>query len=348
MASFIKRTNKKGKVRWTVLVRKRGRNVTKTFPTKGAGDTWASAQELSIDTGVFVPIEPGAGKIFADLVDLFLEHRKRIKRPLGKTATHTIERLKVQHGLEPIHALTEDFWRKHVLKRMADVTSQTAAQDLLYASVVVRHAADEGINVARDAPGRARAKLRDNDGLRVTSRARSGRISDDELEALLGWIDDNKARTHIPLGDIVRFALATSMRRGEILTIRHEDLKGRVVLVRNRKHPRDHERVDRVPLLRPHPQWPRDDALEIIGRQPTRSGRIFPYLGDTIGFWFETAVAGAGLQGNVVFHLLRHESLSRYAERGMDIMRLQLIGGHRDIRHLQRYVELDAERLAVE
>ena len=41
------------------------------------------------------------------------------------------------------------------------------------------------------------------------------------------------------------------------------------------------------------------------------------------------AVAGAALKGNVVFHLLRHEALSRYAARGMDILRLQLIGGHR-------------------
>jgi len=49
-----------------------------------------------------------------------------------------------------------------------------------------------------------------------------------------------------------------------------------------------------------------------------------------------------------VFHLLRHESLSRYAERGFDILRLQLVGGHRDLRHLQRYARLDAARLADE
>jgi hypothetical protein len=32
----------------------------------------------------------------------------------------------------------------------------------------------------------------------------------------------------------------------------------------------------------------------------------------------------------------------------MDLLRLQLIGGHRDIRHLQRYVKLDAKALANE
>ncbi|HEV2037115.1 MAG TPA: tyrosine-type recombinase/integrase, partial [Candidatus Eremiobacteraceae bacterium] len=300
---------------------------------------------------------PAVGVIFADLIDALLEHRKVIRRPLGKTAAFVISRLKDQHGLEPADALTEAFWRKHALSRMAGVksigggapvTSQTAAQDLLYASVVVRHASDSGINVDRDAPARARAKLRDNDNLRLTSRPRMGRISDAELAALLGWIDANAARTHVPLGDIVRFALATAMRRGEILNIKHEDLQERVVLVRNRKHPRDHERVDQVPLLQKNAQWPRDDPLEIIQRQPTKTGRVFPYQGDTIGFWFEAAVTGAGIKGNVVFHLLRHEALSRYAERGMDLLRLQLIGGHRDIRHLQRYVKLDAKALANE
>ena len=349
MASFIKRKNKKGKVRWTVLVRKRGLEDTRTFPTKAAGEVWARARELAIDTGTFVNVDANGGTIFADLIDLLLEHRKVIRRPLGKTASHSIGRLKVEHGLEPAGALTEAFWRKHALARMAkNVTSQTAAQDLLYASVIVRHASDSGIHVDRDAPSRARAKLRDHDNLRVTSRARTGRISDEELEALLAWIDANAARTHVPLGDIVRFALATAMRRGEILNIRHEDLKDRVILVHNRKHPRDHERVDRVPLLRMHAEWPRDDPLEIIKRQPTKAGRIFPYQGDTIGFWIEEAVKGAKLKGNVVFHLLRHEALSRYAERGMDLMRLQLIGGHRDIRHLQRYVKLDAKALANE
>ncbi len=253
-----------------------------------------------------------------------------------------LARLRNQHGLEPAAALTVAFWRKHALARMAKdrTTSQTACQDLLYAATVVRHAAREGIAVDKDAPAAARAQLQD-EGLRVTSRPREGRISDAELAALLAWLDANAERTHVPMGDIVRFALATAMRRGEILTIRHEDLNGRVILVRNRKHPRDHERVDQVPLLKRHAIWPRDDPLEIIERQPTKHGRIFPHLGDTVGFWFEKAVEGAGLK-RIVFHLLRHESLSRFAERGLDPMRLQLIGGHRDLRHLQRYVKLRA------
>jgi integrase len=345
MATFYKRKAAKG-IRWTARVRLAERHATKTFATKGAAEKWARAQEVAIESNTFQ--SPSSGVIFADLVDALVEHRKTIRRPLGKTATNVLKRLKRKHGLEAIGALTETFWRRHALARISkdDTSSQTAAQDLLYAASILRHAARERFAVDKDAPSAALAKLKD-EGLRITSRQRERRISDDELAALLEWIDANAERTHVPLGDIVRFALATAMRRGEIVAIRHEDLTGRVILVRNRKHPRDHERVDEVPLLQKHKVWPKDDPLEIIARQRTTTGRIFPFVADTIGFWFEKAVEGAGLKG-IVFHLLRHEALSRYAERGMDLLRLQLIGGHRDVRHLQRYVKLDAGRLANE
>ena len=205
-----------------------GRHATKTFASKAAAESWARSQETAIESGEFR--RPAVGVIFSDLVDALLEHRKVIRRPLGKTAARSLENLKTQLGLEPVDALTEEFWRRHALARMAGVkginggkpvTSQSAAQDLLYASAIVR---------------------------------------------------------------FVRFALATAMRRGEIITIAHEDISDRVILVRNRKHPRDHERVDEVPLLQRHLQWPLDDPLEIIERQPTKAGRIFPYHDDTIGF----------------------------------------------------------------
>lgn len=345
MATYYKRKGARG-VRWTARVRLSGREVTKTFGSKAAAEGWARGQEGAIESGEFRR-PAAAGTILADLIDAIVTHRATIRRPLGKTASNALARLKAKHGLETPDALTVAFWRKHALDRIkAGVTSQTAASDLLYASAVLRHAARDGVPVLKDAPMQARLQLKD-EGLRVSSRTRERRISDAELEALLSWIDDNASRTHIPLGDIVRFALATSMRRGEILAIRHEDLSGRVILVRNRKHPRDHERVDKVPLLQAHGQWPPFDPLDIIKRQPTTKGRIFPYLGDTVGYWFEQAVTGAGCTG-VVFHLLRHESLSRYAARGLDPLRLQLIGGHRDLRHLQRYAKLDAQQLANE
>ncbi len=72
---------------------------------------------------------------------------------------------------------------------------------------------------------------------------------------------------------------------------------------------------------------------------------MFPFKGDALGFWFEAACKGAGIK-DVVFHQLRHECLSRLADRGFDPLRLALLGGHRDLRNVKRYAKLDPEALA--
>lgn len=346
MATFYKRTGRKG-VRYTARVRLEGVEKAKTFSTKASAQAWARAQEGAIETGEFRLEVPEAGRIFADAVDLFLEHRKNIRRPPGKTFGNALARLKEELGLEPLKNLTPTFWRRHALDRMAGkrpVSSQTAVGDLLYVASVMRHARREGWAVDAEAPAQARSELRD-EGLRVTSRIRDRRLGDDELRRLLAACDE--IESSIPLGDVVRFALATAMRRGEILALRWDDVSGRVATVRGRKHPRDRERVDEVPLIKAHRKWPLWDPLAIVERQPRGKGRIFPYVADSVSERFEAATRKAGLS-DVVFHLLRHEALSRYAERGFDPLRLQLVGGHRDIRLLARYTKLSAADLAVQ
>lgn len=345
MATFYKRSGARG-VRWTARVRIKGRERTKTFPTKAAAERWARAQETAIDEGKFLAPEPGSGPIFSDVVDDFVRHRKRIKRQPGKTFANALDRLKDEHGLEPLGNLNAAFWRKHALDRIADgVTGSTVAGDLAYASSVLHHAAREGHAVDAGAPGRARTMLRE-DGTRVTSRTRTRRLTDDEIKAMLEWADANASRSSLPLRDLIEFALATGMRRGEILALEWSAIEGRVATIK-RKHPIERDRVERVPLLKVHDAWPRWDALEIIKRQPKRGPRVFPYLGGTVAFWFPLVTAGAGVEG-VVFHTLRHECLSRLAERGFDPLRLAMVGGHRDIRNVKRYAKLDAERLANE
>jgi integrase len=345
MATFRKYQSTRG-TRWTARVRINGHQATDTFSTKAAAESWARAQEIAFERGEYRAPQPGSGPILADAIDALLAHRKRLKRAPGKTFANALARLKKQHGLKPLSNLSVAFWRKHALDRIAEGASgSTAASDLAYATSILRHATREGHAVDAAAPGKVRTMLRE-DGVRVVSRERSRRLTDAEIKALLDWIDANKSRTSLPMRDLVEFALATGMRRGEILALKWTDVDGRVARIK-RKHPTERERIEDVPLLRLHAQWPKVDALAIIERQPKRGPRVFPYLGDTLGFWFEKATEGAGVDG-VVFHLLRHECLSRLAERGFDPLRLALVGGHRDLRNVKRYARLDAARLADE
>jgi len=148
---------------------------------------------------------------------------------------------------------------------------------------VLRHAAREGHHIDADAPGKARTAL-DAEGIRIVSKQRTKRLTDAELSALREWIAANAKRTHLPLSDIVEFALATGLRRGEILALEWSNINGRVMTIK-RKHPRERDRIEEVPLLKAHPVWPQVDPLEIIERQPKKSSRVFPYVPDTVGFW---------------------------------------------------------------
>ena len=46
------------------------------------------------------------------------------------------------------------------------------------------------------------------------------------------------------------------------------------------------------------------------------------------------------------FHDLRHEATSRFFEKGLNVMEVATITGHKDLRMLQRYTHLRVEDLA--
>ena len=46
------------------------------------------------------------------------------------------------------------------------------------------------------------------------------------------------------------------------------------------------------------------------------------------------------------FHDLRHEATSRFFEKGLNVMEVATITGHKDLRMLQRYTHLRASDIA--
>ena len=80
---------------------------------------------------------------------------------------------------------------------------------------------------------------------------RDRRPSQDELDRIIGY-HDNNPRQMIPVGRLVKFAVATAMRESEICSLvwNDVDLSTRRAIVRNRKDPRRKSGNDQqVPLL---------------------------------------------------------------------------------------------------
>jgi integrase len=138
--------------------------------------------------------------------------------------------------------------------------------------------ATEPIDLARIALGRL--------GLKGDERDR--RPTQDELDHIISALDAN-IKQQIPVGRIIRFAVAPAMRQDEIARVewRDFDASGRMLLIRNRKDPRKKKGNDqRLPLL----DVSGYDACKIIEEQGRfsniREGRIFPYNGRSVGAAF--------------------------------------------------------------
>jgi len=76
------------------------------------------------------------------------------------------------------------------------------------------------------------------------------------------------------------------------------------------------------------------------------SGRVIPQNRMTIYKAFEHACRRAGID-DYRWHDLRHEALSRLAERGdLSVLELAAVSGHKTLQMLKRYTHLRAEDLA--
>ena len=65
---------------------------------------------------------------------------------------------------------------------------------------------------------------------------------------------------------------------------------------------------------------------------------------DSISQAFERVCKAAGITG-LTFHDLRHEATSRLFEKGLGLMEVASITGHKTVQMLKRYTHLRAEDL---
>ncbi|MGH8161560.1 MAG: site-specific integrase, partial [Gammaproteobacteria bacterium] len=137
------------------------------------------------------------------------------------------------------------------------------------------------------------------------------------------------------IGPMIRFALATTMRRGKIAAMRWEDvnLKKRVVhiiMAKDATEVRDRD----VPLF--------PDAIRVLQALPRRiDGRVWTLAPDSITQAFRRVCAGAGIEG-LRFHDLRHEATSRLIEQGLSPVEAAVVTGHKTMQMLKRYTHLRA------
>lgn len=334
--------------RWRAQVRRKGRTISATFLRHQDAKDWAIDREREIDRGES-PKSPRIADIetFGDLVDLHIDDMKEVGKAPRRTKEATLRALKRELGRVSINDLGREriveFGRKR-LRQGAGPT--TIGMDIGFIKLVVQHAAAvHGIPVKVEPIDLGRIALK-RLGLVGHSRQRDRRPTEDEIARLIAHFEGNP-RQIIPMGRIIRFAIATAMRQEEICRVTWSDLneRTRMLTIRDRKDPRAKKGNDqRIPLLSVSGY----DALALIEEQracrSNSSDRIFSANHKSVSNLFTRACKQLGIE-ELHFHDLRHEAASRLFEAGFSIEQVSLVTGHKDWTMLRRYTHLRPEAL---
>jgi integrase len=332
---------------WRVQIRRKGRYVSETFRRRKDADEWALAAERRIDRGETprsrAKIDPTS---FEDLIDLHLEDLKEIGRTARRSKAFCLSQLREKLGKVRLGDLDRErliqFGKGRAREGAGPVT---LSLDFAYIKTLIAHAAAvHGIQISPEPVVLARIALK-RLGLIGKANERDRRPTDKELERIIEHADANP-RQLVPLGRIIRFAIATAMRQEEICRICWPDVDAakKVVIVRDRKDPRNKKGNDqKVPLL----DATGIDAWAILLEQKAaspRTERIFPYNSKSVGAAFRRACRELKIE-DLRFHDLRHEGASRFFEAGFTIEQVALVTGHKDWKTLRRYTNLRPENL---
>ncbi len=334
MATFRKRPGPQGRTVWQAQIIRIGeRPKYATFDTKLAAQEWARQVENLMDRREWVDRTEGD----RTLLSMALERYEREILP-GKAASAQVaerNRLRALSGRRIARvALTKiggadvaEFLRE---RQNEGVSANTIRLDLASISHVY--------TVARTAWGMP--YLTNPVPLAKTARprlpaGRDRRLQDGEEPRLI-------AAAGRGFGAIIRFALATAMRRSEIagLTWDRVDLKQRAAHLPTTKN----GTARSVPLSR--------DAIAVLksvkGQQDDdeKEGSVFGLSENAISMAWKRVIRATRIEG-LTFHDLRHEAISRLFERtDLDAMEIARISGHRTLSMLSRYTHLRAHHLA--
>jgi integrase len=317
---------KKGDHQWHVQVRRKGYPPqTRTFTTRADAERWAKIVESEIERGVFVSRTESEATLLRDVIKRYETEILPTKR--GQAADRSrLKTLEAALGAYRLAALTSTHVARFRDARLSVVGSQSVIHEISLLSRVLKAATlDWGIALPGGLPT---AQVRKP----AKPRGRDRRITMPELDRILAATESPELRV------VIAVAVETAMRRGELAALRwkHVDLSKQIAHL-----PKTKTDVARdVPLS--------SVAAAALKTLPRRiDGRVFGLQAESMSQAFERACEPH--RANVAdlhFHDLRHEATSRLFEKGLNVMEVAAITGHKTLDMLKRYTHLRAEDLA--
>ena len=314
MASIRKRNSL-----WQAQVRSRKLGATsKSFHRKADALAWAKVQEAMMQTGEWKPKD----KRYSTIGDLIQNYLKKVT-PRKKGAEPETRRLKRLLKEDALMSIKLKDAQPHHFADYRDKRLEDGNRACQYDLVLLR----ASWNTARIEWG---WDLRDNPLTLIrfpkSNPPRERRLKRGEYELLQNACSATKVWYLWP---IIEIAIETCMRRGEILSLKWENID-----------------FDQSKALLPHTKngrarWvPLSQKVLVILEGLNRDyERIFPITDVAVRQAWERLRKRANIS-NLTFHDLRHEGISRFFESGLNIPQVMAISGHQNASQLFRYIQL--------
>ena len=298
--------------------------ISRTFDTRGDAEAWAKVMESEMVRGIYIPRKEAESTTLSEALDRYEKEvssakkgHRREKTRISIWKNHPL----AKRVLASVRGNDLAAYRDERIK--AGYSANTIRLELAIISHLFEIARKEWGMEGLTNPVKA---------IRMPSppAGRDRRLGPGELEKLLEFSSEE-------MNQVIRFALETAMRRGEIAGITWEmvDLKKRIVTLPETKN--GQKRI--VPLS--------SVAVTILKERLNTNridGKVWDIGLDAISQDFAKACRETGISG-LHFHDLRHEATSRLFEKGFDTMEVRTITGHKTLQMLARYTHLRAEDL---
>ena len=316
MATFVSINNKT-----KVIVRKQGYPThCKTFLKKSDGVIWARKVESEMERGLFEDTSKAKTILFSTVLDKY--YASCVARNLKALRFIKAHSNIIKDSLAQLRLIDLDSERLASYRNQR-LTSVSPATTKLELGIIIRALKFAVSEMGVYLPSFPQVKYP------TVSNARHKRASSTEINTIKKNISNPEIRI------IIDLAVHTAMRRGEILNIQwqHIDWTKNTLLIPETKtgQPR------KVPLTA--------KAITSLKQLEVKDlGLVFSIRADSVSQAFKRSCAIAQID-NLRFHDLRHEATTRFFELGLNVIEVAAITGHKDLKMLNRYTHLKAEKL---
>jgi len=338
MATFTKTDSGK----WKAIIRRSGwPKVSKTFRIKRDAEDWARSTEDEIVRGIYVPRSHSEKLTISKALDRYTtEVTPTKKESTQKREIGRAKQLSSDLGRYSLAVLSASRIAEYRDKRIEEGKSaSTVRLELALLSHLYSTAIREwGLGLVLNPVLNIRKPTEKN--------GRTRRLSKPEEKRLLKACDQH---SNPFLGWIVRIALYTAMRQGEILSLTRPqiNLRKRSLVLLDTKN----TETRTVPLsgsaIKVFKQVFANQVKDIetdllFYGEPGKDGQRRGY---TLNKVWSSALQQAEID-DLRFHDLRHEATSRLVEAGLSDQQVVSITGHKSMQMLRRYTHLRSENLS--